>query len=209
MAARDIRALPKLEGTVHVNIALIVKFIAPNYFFQLGGLPACAATGMTVAGMMFSCGTRERRRGLGQIRFNDFRARSRASTAECESLQRAGLPPTGIPGALATHDPTRRKQKDVRFPAGVRASCLPWSFNRAVDSGKMPAFTRTMSAMTLPEHILRLPGARLLEARPPAVLLEARAAQRGQNGDLSGACCDKPVADGGRFRSSLGSRCTP
>ena len=28
MAARDIRALPKLEGTVHVNIALIVKFLA-------------------------------------------------------------------------------------------------------------------------------------------------------------------------------------
>ena len=32
MATRDIRALPKLEGTVHVNIALIVKFMA-NYFF--------------------------------------------------------------------------------------------------------------------------------------------------------------------------------
>ena len=33
MAARDIRALPKLEGTVHVNMALIVKFMA-NYFFN-------------------------------------------------------------------------------------------------------------------------------------------------------------------------------
>ncbi len=33
MAVRDIRALPKLEGTVHVNIALIVKFMA-NYFFS-------------------------------------------------------------------------------------------------------------------------------------------------------------------------------
>jgi acyl-CoA dehydrogenase len=32
-AAMDIRALPKLEGTVHVNIALILKFIA-NYFFN-------------------------------------------------------------------------------------------------------------------------------------------------------------------------------
>ncbi len=27
MAARDIRALPKLEGTVHVNMALIIKFM--------------------------------------------------------------------------------------------------------------------------------------------------------------------------------------
>jgi acyl-CoA dehydrogenase len=32
MATRHIRTLPKLEGTVHVNIALIVKFMA-NYFF--------------------------------------------------------------------------------------------------------------------------------------------------------------------------------
>lgn len=39
MAARDIRALPKLEGTVHVNIALIVKFM-PNYFFATAELPA-------------------------------------------------------------------------------------------------------------------------------------------------------------------------
>jgi len=33
MATRDIRALPKLEGTVHVNLALISKFIF-NYFFN-------------------------------------------------------------------------------------------------------------------------------------------------------------------------------
>ncbi len=32
-AAMDIRALPKLEGTVHVNIALILKFMT-NYFFN-------------------------------------------------------------------------------------------------------------------------------------------------------------------------------
>ena len=38
MAARDIRALPKLEGTVHVNMALIVKFMA-NYFFNPGKFP--------------------------------------------------------------------------------------------------------------------------------------------------------------------------
>src|SRR3954470_14162201 len=33
MAARDIRALPKLEGTVHVNMALVLKFMA-NYLFN-------------------------------------------------------------------------------------------------------------------------------------------------------------------------------
>ena len=38
MAARDIRALPKLEGTVHVNMALIIKFMA-NYFFNSDEFP--------------------------------------------------------------------------------------------------------------------------------------------------------------------------
>ena len=41
-AAVDIRALPKLEGTVHVNIALIVKFMA-NYFFAPADYPARSA----------------------------------------------------------------------------------------------------------------------------------------------------------------------
>ena len=33
MGIRDIRALPKLEGTVHVNMALVLKFMA-NYFLK-------------------------------------------------------------------------------------------------------------------------------------------------------------------------------
>ena len=40
MAARDIRALPKLEGTVHVNIALIVKFMANYFFFSTRTIPS-------------------------------------------------------------------------------------------------------------------------------------------------------------------------
>jgi alkylation response protein AidB-like acyl-CoA dehydrogenase len=33
MAARDMRSLPKLEGTVHVNMALVLKFMA-NYLLN-------------------------------------------------------------------------------------------------------------------------------------------------------------------------------
>ncbi len=40
-AARDISALPRLEGTVHVNIALIVKFMA-SYLFDDADLPLTA-----------------------------------------------------------------------------------------------------------------------------------------------------------------------
>ncbi len=38
MAIRDIGMLPKLEGTEHVNMALIIKFVR-NYFFDPGHLP--------------------------------------------------------------------------------------------------------------------------------------------------------------------------
>uniref|UniRef100_A0A832EIA8 Acyl-CoA dehydrogenase n=1 Tax=Desulfacinum infernum TaxID=35837 RepID=A0A832EIA8_9BACT len=38
MAAREIRALPKLEGTVHVNMALVVKFMK-NFLFNPAPFP--------------------------------------------------------------------------------------------------------------------------------------------------------------------------
>lgn len=69
MAARDIRALPKLEGTVHVNIALIVKFMQ-NYFFfpaEYPDVPRCDQVGDDR--FLFDQGPT---RGLGKIRFHDF-----------------------------------------------------------------------------------------------------------------------------------------
>jgi acyl-CoA dehydrogenase len=69
MAARDIRALPKLEGTVHVNIALIVKFM-PNYFFNPAEYPEVGQ--QSQAGddaFLFNQGPA---RGLGKIRFHDY-----------------------------------------------------------------------------------------------------------------------------------------
>jgi acyl-CoA dehydrogenase len=69
-AAVDIRALPKLEGTVHVNVALIAKFM-PNFFFNPGEYPEI---GRQDHGrnddFLFHQGSA---RGLGQIRFHDYR----------------------------------------------------------------------------------------------------------------------------------------
>ena len=68
MAARDIRALPKLEGTVHVNIALIVKFMA-NYFFAPTECPEILCRNEPVNDQfLFNQGPA---RGLGQIHFPD------------------------------------------------------------------------------------------------------------------------------------------
>ena len=69
MAARDIRALPKLEGTVHVNIALINKFI-PTYFFNQQEYPHVPRQDQPRHdAFLFDQGPA---RGLGKIRFHDY-----------------------------------------------------------------------------------------------------------------------------------------
>jgi acyl-CoA dehydrogenase len=69
-AARDIRALPKLEGTVHVNIALIVKFMQ-NYLFNPGEYPEIPRRlDARNDGFLFDQGPTK---GLGKIQFHDYR----------------------------------------------------------------------------------------------------------------------------------------
>lgn len=69
-ATADIRALPKLEGTVHVNMALIVKFMA-NFFFKPGAFPAIEGHNAPEHdAFLFKQGPT---RGLGKIRFHDYR----------------------------------------------------------------------------------------------------------------------------------------
>ncbi|WP_022669009.1 acyl-CoA dehydrogenase family protein [Desulfospira joergensenii] len=68
MAAVDIRALPKLEGTVHVNMALIIKFMA-NYFFNPGQFPEIGKRDDAACDeFLFDQGET---RGLGKIQFHD------------------------------------------------------------------------------------------------------------------------------------------
>ncbi|EEG76564.1 acyl-CoA dehydrogenase [Dethiobacter alkaliphilus] len=71
MAARDIRAMPKLEGTVHVNIALIVKFMR-NYFFNPQEYPDLARQDQPKHDeFLFNQGPAS---GLSKIRFHDYKA---------------------------------------------------------------------------------------------------------------------------------------
>ncbi len=68
MAARDIRALPKLEGTVHVNMALCVKFM-PNFLFNPGAFPELSIREDAACDrFMFTQGATK---GLGKIQFHD------------------------------------------------------------------------------------------------------------------------------------------
>ena len=69
MAVKDIRSLPKLEGTVHVNMALIIKFMA-NYFFNPGEFPEIPLRSDSKNDdFMFNQGATK---GLGKIQFHDF-----------------------------------------------------------------------------------------------------------------------------------------
>jgi len=69
IAATDIRALPKLEGTVHVNMALIIKFMS-NYFFNPGKFPEIGKKDDAVCDeFLFKQGLTK---GLGKIQFHNF-----------------------------------------------------------------------------------------------------------------------------------------
>jgi acyl-CoA dehydrogenase len=69
MASRDIRALPKLEGTVAVNMALIIKFMR-NYFFNPGTFPEIPVVDdVRNDDFLFAQGATK---GLGSIQFHDY-----------------------------------------------------------------------------------------------------------------------------------------
>jgi acyl-CoA dehydrogenase len=69
MAARDIRGLPKLEGTVHVNMALIIKFI-PKFFFGHGKFPPVPKRNDAANDdFLFDQGPAK---GLGDIQFHEY-----------------------------------------------------------------------------------------------------------------------------------------
>ena len=110
MAARDIRALPKLEGTVHVNIALIVKFMA-NYFFNPAEYPVVPRRSDPQDDtFLWSQGPA---RGLGQIRFHDFNLAF--AGVELPNVQLFQEQIAILQEFLATATPDEAQQKDVDF----------------------------------------------------------------------------------------------
>lgn len=69
-AAVEIRSLPKLEGTVHVNLALILKFLHNHLLAPAGYDPVPARLDAADDAFLFRQGPA---RGLGSIRFHDWR----------------------------------------------------------------------------------------------------------------------------------------
>lgn len=110
MAARDIRALPKLEGTVHVNVALIIKFIT-NYFFNPTAYPEVdQQNDSTNDDFLLDQGPA---RGLGKIRFHDYRVAYKLFKLPNVKIFRGQINVLKL--WLIMAKPTKKQREDIDF----------------------------------------------------------------------------------------------
>ena len=118
MAARDIRGLPKLEGTVHVNMALVLKFMAelPVQPRRVRAGRRRAATPPTTS----SCSARARRAGLRKIRFHDWRAAYERVRATCRTSPASPSRPSRSSELLDDRAARRGPAEGPRLPAHAR-----------------------------------------------------------------------------------------
>lgn len=111
MAARDIRALPKLEGTVHVNMALVLKFMAA-YLFDPAEYDAVPTRDDPADDeFLFRQGPA---RGLGKIRFEDWHNAYEAF-AHVPNVARFTEQAEGLKTLLSTAPPSEDQIRDLDF----------------------------------------------------------------------------------------------
>ena len=111
MAARDIRALPKLEGTVHVNMALVLKFMAAYLFDPAEYEPVPTRNDPGDDEFLFRQGPA---RGLGKIRFHDWQT-AYEEFAHVPNVARFLEQAEGLRTLLTTAPPDEEQQKDLDF----------------------------------------------------------------------------------------------
>jgi len=111
MAATDIRALPKLEGTVHVNMALVLKFMAAYFFAPEEYAPVPQRREAADDAFLFAQGPT---RGLSKIRFQDWRA-PYERWADLPNVARFTEQAAALPALLGSAPPDEDQQKDLGF----------------------------------------------------------------------------------------------
>jgi acyl-CoA dehydrogenase len=111
MAVRDIRGLPKLEGTVHVNMALVLKFMA-GYLFNPGEFePVAPRRDPVDDAFLFDQGPT---RGLSKIQFADWRP----LYARFERIPNVGVfaeQAASLKELLSDAPPDEHQQKDLDY----------------------------------------------------------------------------------------------
>jgi len=110
LAVKDIRSLPKLEGTVHVNMALIIKFMA-NYFFNPGQFPDIPhRNDPKNDDFLFNQGATK---GLGKIQFHDYNAAY--SNVDLENVKIFKAQIELLKEFLMTATPSAEQAKNIDF----------------------------------------------------------------------------------------------
>lgn len=110
-ATADIRALPKLEGTVHVNLALVLKFM-PNYLFNPKAYDEVPTRhDATDDDFFWHQGPA---RGLGKIQFHDWEP-VYAEHAHLPNVALFHEQARAIKALLTTAAPDEAQQKDLDF----------------------------------------------------------------------------------------------
>jgi acyl-CoA dehydrogenase len=110
MATRDIRTLPKLEGTAHVNMALVVKFTA-NYLFDPAPYPEIPQRDEPVDDAFFF--DQGPTKGLGGIRFHDYAPTYEASGLPNVEIFRDQI--RALKRFLGDAPPDKAQQRDTDF----------------------------------------------------------------------------------------------
>jgi acyl-CoA dehydrogenase len=110
MATRDIRALPKLEGTAHVNMALVLKFMA-NYLFNPADYPEVPKRDDPADDTFFF--DQGPAKGLGGIRFHDYRPVYEA--VDMPNVRLFSEQIEVLKEFLITTPPDERQQQDVDY----------------------------------------------------------------------------------------------
>jgi acyl-CoA dehydrogenase len=109
-AKNDIPMLPKLEGTVHVNMALIVKFMA-NYFFNPKTYPEVPRRDdPTNDDYMFHQGPTK---GLGKIQFHDYNIAYDACTLPNVEIFKEQI--KLFKNLLTKAGPSKEQSKDIDY----------------------------------------------------------------------------------------------
>jgi acyl-CoA dehydrogenase len=114
-ASVDVRGLPKLEGTVAVNLALVLKFM-PAYLFtpvEYGEVPTRLDPADDT--FLFNQGPA---RGLGQVRFHDWRPAYRGF-AHLPNVAMFTAQAEAFAELLASNPPDEAQQQDFDLMLGI------------------------------------------------------------------------------------------
>jgi acyl-CoA dehydrogenase len=188
VAAREIGAFPKLEGTTHVNMALIVKFMR-NYLFNPAEFPDIPQrTDLADDTFLFDQGPTK---GLGNVQFHDYRlAYDRFDLPNIEVFKRQI---ERFKAWLATAGPDQGQLRDIDYMLSVgELFCLVVYGHLILEKAQMDG--------TDPDLLNQIFDVFVRDFSVYATILHGKAGNTAEQQDLILRLIKAPVADKEQFQ---------